>query len=29
MRMICGGGGGGGGAGGSTHELVRDDHIFV
>ena len=26
--MICGGGGGGG-AGGSTHELVRDDHVFV
>ena len=26
--MICGGGGGGGG-GGSTHELVRDDHVFV
>ena len=29
--MICGrGGGGGGGEGrGSTHELVRDDHVFV
>ena len=28
--MICGGrGGGGGGVGGSTHELVRDDHVFV
>ena len=22
-------GGGGGGVGGSTHELVRDDHVFV
>ena len=25
--MICGGGGGG--VGGSTHELVRDDNVFV
>ena len=24
MGVICGGGGGG-----STHELVRDDHVFV
>ena len=23
--VICGGGGGGGG----THELVRDDHVFL
>ena len=28
MGVICGGGGGGG-VGGSTHELVRDDHVFV
>ena len=28
--MICGGGGGGGGGDrGSTHEFVRDDHVFV
>ena len=27
MGVICGGGGGG--IGGSTHELVRDDHVFV
>ena len=27
MGVICGGGGGG--LGGSTHELVRDDHVFV
>ena len=26
--MMCGGGGGGGGGEGSTHELVRDDHVF-
>ena len=29
MGVICGGGGGGGGGRGSTHELVRDDHVFV
>ena len=27
MGVICGGGGGGGGV--STHELVRDYHVFV
>ena len=30
MGVICDGGGGGGGRrGGGTHELVRDDHVFV
>ena len=29
MGVICGGGGGGGWGVGSTHELVRDDHVFV
>ena len=29
MGVICSGGGGGGVVVSSTHELVRDDHVFV